>query len=300
MLFRRYFSQVKFQNFAASIRFAEWRPNAARACRCALFLLVCVPLSARPLLAQVSPEQAVAAMVKNEIAAHQPNSGRDAFRFLEYERSARTGGHLWKEEDVQVDGGLMRRLLAVDGKPIPDVQATAVEERLEWLARNPAAFQRLNRAHNSDESQTLKLLADLPHEFLFTPDGEEGGCTRIAFRPDPAYRPHSFEDRAIHAMAGTVRIDESMMRLCGMQAHLTHTVEFGYGLLGKLNQGGSLSIERQHVTPADWKTTRVKLNFSGELLFFKSLSRQQQTVRTNLQPVPRNLTLEQAIPLTRP
>ncbi len=265
-----------------------------------LALVGLAALPAGALMAQVAPEQAVAAMVKNEIAAHRQDLSHDAFRFLEYERSARTGGHLWKEEDVQVDGGLMRRLLAVDGQPIPAVQAKAVEERLEWLAKNPAAFRRLNQAHNDDETRTLKLLADLPKEFLFTPDGEQDGCTRIAFRPDPAYQPRSFEDRAIHAMAGTVLIDESQMRLCGMQAHLTHTVELAYGLLGKLNQGGSLAIQRAQVTPTDWKTTRVALDFSGSLLFFKSISRQQQTVRTHLQPVPRNLTLEQAVALTEP
>lgn len=249
---------------------------------------------------QVPPQQAVNAMVKNEIAAHRQDRPHDAFRFLEFERSARTGGHLWKEEDVQVDGGLMRRLLAVDGKPLSAAQSAAVQKKLEQLAKNPAAFKRLNQNHNDDEARTLKLLADLPKEFLFTPDGEQDGCTRIAFRPDPAYQPVSFEDRAIHAMAGTVLIGESQMRLCGMHAHLTHTVEFAYGLLGKLNQGGSLAIERTHVTPMDWKTTRVSLDFSGSLLFFKSISRQQQTVRTNLQPVSRNLTLEQAVGLTQP
>lgn len=244
--------------------------------------------------------EVVKQMVKNEIADHQNERAAHAFRFLSVERSARTGGHLWTEEDVEVDGGLLRRLLAVDGKPLTPTQQAAEQHRLDQLAANPSEFARLNHSREKDEARVTKVLERLPQEFIFQYDGEENGCQRIAFRPNPAYQSVSFADRVISNMAGTIDIKEPDMRLCSITGHLIKTVDFGFGLLGHLSEGSGFSLGRTQVEPSVWRSSMLNMHFDGAILFFRSISRSQHTIRSNFQPIPTHLNLKQAVALSVP
>jgi hypothetical protein len=245
---------------------------------------------------QLTPAQIVAAMVKNEVAARDR---QDNFAFTAFERSSRTGGHLWTEKVVEIEGGKIRRLLDVDGQPVSPAAAAAEDRRIDRLAANPAAFRRANQDHKDDEAKAIQLLGIFPRAFLFQAAGEQDGCTRIDFRPDPSYHPQSIEERVVHAMAGTLFIREPEMRLCKIDAHLIQTVEFGFGILGRLSKGG-FSVVRTQVSPGIWKTQTMAIHIDGSLLFFKSFSRQQDTVRRDIRTLPPSVTLQQAVVLTRP
>lgn len=244
--------------------------------------------------------EAVKLMVQHEISDHRKAQPSHAFRFLSVERSARTGGHLWTEEVVEVDGGLLRRLVAIDGKPLSAVQQAEEDRRLQRLAEDPGAFAEANQSREKDESRVTKVLERMPQEFLFQYDGEENGCRRIAYRPNPGYQADSFEDRVVHNMAGFVDIQEPSMRLCSVSGHLVKTVDFGWGLLGHVSQGSGFSLDRVQVEPSVWRSTVLKMDFDGAVLFFKSISRSQHTVRSDFQPIPVNLNLKQAVALSLP
>lgn len=239
-------------------------------------------------------------MVQHEIADHHKAEPGHAFRFLSVERSARTDGHLWTEEVVEVDGGLLRRLVAVDGKPLTPAQQAEEDSRLQRLAENPSAFVEANHSREKDEARVTKVLERMPREFLFQYDGEENGCQRIAYRPNPAYQPESFEDRVVHNMSGIVSIEEPAMRLCAVTGHLVKTVDFGWGILGHLAQGSGFTLDRSQVEPSVWRSTLLKMHFDGAILFFKSISRSQHTIRSHFQPIPVNLNLQQAVALSLP
>lgn len=255
------------------------------------------PRSSQPHLPAV---EVVTQMVRHEIDDHRNERASHAFRFLSVERSARTGGHLWTEETVEVDGGLLRRLIAVDGKPLTPAQQAEEQQRLEKIAANPAEFARLNRSREKDEARVTRILERMPKEYLFQYDGEENGCRRIAFRPNPAYQPGAFVDRVIYNMAGAMDIEEPSMRLCSIHAHLVKNVEFGFGLLGHLSQGSGFSLGRAQVEPDVWRSTMLNMHFDGAILFFKSISRSQHTIRRDFQPIPVHVNLKQAVVLSLP
>jgi hypothetical protein len=272
-----------------------------------VFLWLAVSCAA-PLCAQTRtgsrPEppalEAVKLMVKNEITDYRDHHDGRSFRFLSIERSARTGGQLWTEEVVEVDGGLLRRLVAVNGKPLTPGQQASQQRRLEQLVRHPEEFSQLNEKRQKDEARVREVLERMPREFLFHYDGQENGCRRIDFRPNPAYRSVSFEDRVVHNMAGVVEIKEPSMRLCAVRGHLVKTVDFGFGLLGHIAQGSGFTLDRTRIEPSVWRSTLLKMHFDGTLFFFKSISRRQHTVRRDFQPIPANLNLEQAVALSLP
>ena len=100
-------------------------------------------------------------------------------------------------------------------------------------------------------------------------------------------------------MAGTVSIKQPDNRLCTLQATIIHPVEFGFGMLGHIDQGGSFSLARKQIDAKDWKSDRISVHISGRILLLKSLAQAQDTVRSEIRTVPQNLTLTQAAQLSR-
>jgi hypothetical protein len=244
-----------------------------------------------------TPVQLVTAMVQNEKHAREH---RTYFRYISVERSARTGGHLWRENVVETPDGLLRRLVAEDGKPLSPDRASAEDRRIARLAADPSTLRAANADRRADEARLGRLLDILPKIFLFTPDGTQGGCMRIAYRPNPAFTPSTYDERVIHGMAGTILIRVPADRLCGIDGHLTDRVSFGFGLLGHIDQGSHFSVTRVPVTPTDWKNTHIKVQFDGRVLLFKSISREEDATHSDAQPLPSNLSLAEAAALTRP
>ncbi len=244
-----------------------------------------------------TPAAVVATMAANEVAARKQET---RFSYFAEERSTRTGGHLWKEKVVETQDGSLHRLLAVDGRPLSVAEAKAEADRIAGLVNDPSAFQRLNAAHTDDESHAAQLLQLLPRAFLLAPDGEESGCTRFSFRPNPAFQPSTYEERAIHAMGGTVSVKEPKDRLCRLDATILQPVEFGYGFLGRIDQGGQFILQRRPVDERNWKSELIVVHVDGKILMLKSLTREQDTYRTDIQVIPQHLSLAQAAQMSLP
>lgn len=257
-----------------------------------LSVVVCLPLGA-----QQTPLQMVTAMVHNEQKARQ---NRDFFRYTSEERSSRTGGHLWKEKVVETPDGLLRRLIAEDGKPLSGDRAAVEDRRIAALVADPEAFRASNADRRSDEARIARLLDTLPKAFVLSANGTQGDCMRIAYRPNPDYTPSNYDERIVHALAGTVLIHVPDMRLCGIDGHLVDRVNFGYGLLGHIEKDGHFSLTRRPVTASDWKSTHITVHLDGKVLLLKSISRDEEAVHTDQKTVSADLPLAQAAALTQP
>lgn len=270
----------------------EWRQPARGLSLTVLVLSVLLPL-------QVSGQApaAVQRMAATEMAAH----GRAArFEYVSEEISSRTNGHLWREKVVETEDGPLRRLLAIDGKPLDASQARAEANRIAVLVANPDKLRQSDLDHKDDEAHATQLLTLLPKAFILTPAGEQGGCTRYAFQPNPSFTPSTLEERVVHAMGGTVSVKEPADRLCTLDAKILEPVEFGFGLLGRVEQGGHFSLERIAVNETDWKTERISVHVEGHVLMLKSLTRNREVKRSSIARVPPGLSLAAAGQRTLP
>lgn len=253
--------------------------------------------SAPVLAQQQTPLQLVTAMVQNEKQARQ---NRTYFRYSSVERSSRTDGHLWRENVVETPDGLLRRLIAEDGKPLSADRAAAEDRRVAALAADPSALRAADADRRADEARLGKLLGILPQAFLFSADGMQGNCVRISFRPNPAFEPSTYDERVVHGLAGDILISMPAERLCGIEGHLVARVTFGLGLLGHIDQGSHFSVTRVPVKPADWKSSHIEVHVEGKVLLFKSISRDEDAIHTGAEPLPSQLSLAEAAALTRP
>src|SRR5215467_9457032 len=102
----------------------------------------------------------------NEVAARK---ARLHYFFVAEERSARTGNHLWKENVVETTDGPLRRLIAIDNRPLTPAEAAAEQRRIDDLVAHPDDFRRQNQAHRDDEDRATQFLQLHSNAFVFTP-----------------------------------------------------------------------------------------------------------------------------------
>jgi len=248
--------------------------------------------------ATASPQQTglIEKVAANEIAARQT---RPQYFYVSEERSVRTGGHLWKENVAETTDGPIRRLIAIDNKPLTSDEAEAEQRRIDILVSHPDEFRRTNQAHKDDEERATQLLQILASDFALTPNGEVDGCLRFTFQPKPEFRPSSYQERVAQQMVGTVSLKRPDDRLCTLDAKIIRPVEFGFGMLGHIDQGGHFSLERKQVDAKNWKSDHITVHINGRILMLKSLAQDQETIRIEIRTIPQNLTLAQAAQLTR-
>jgi hypothetical protein len=63
------------------------------------------------------------------------------FSFVSQENPTRTGGRLWIEKSVQIEGGILRRLISVDGVPLSPGKARIEDRRIANLVAYPDEFR---------------------------------------------------------------------------------------------------------------------------------------------------------------
>jgi hypothetical protein len=240
--------------------------------------------------------QTVNQMVQAETAAWR---NRQHFLYRSEERSNRTGGRQWGELVVETSDGSMQRLISEDGKPLTDSQQKTEDKRIAYLADHPAEFRRKTQRRKDDEARMPDLLREIPNVFLFQTVDAKGKYTRIAFQPNPSFHEKSYQDRVVHAMAGVLIIDTTDMRLCELDAHLEHRVEFGFGILGVLSDKSYLSLARKEVAPGQWTTVNIRVHLDGSILLLKSISRDLYSSRYGFKPVAHDLSVSEAAAIVR-
>jgi hypothetical protein len=243
-----------------------------------------------------SPLDLVKRMAQAEIDAAKI---KQHFLYRRRERSARTHGHLWEELVVEIPEGRMHRLISIDGHPLTPTQLKAENDRIQYVVRHPDEVGRDNQGRKDDEARSRDLLAMLPKAVLFTMDGMQDGCIRVLFKPNPAYQEQSYQDRIIHSSGGLLLIHPDDARLCRLDTHLLHEVDFGFGLLGKVSPDSSFSMVREQVLPSQWKTTQMHVHVDGNILLLKSVSRQEDSEHFGFQEVPFNMTVQQSADMIR-
>ena len=68
-------------------------------------------------------------------------------------------------------------------------------------------------------------------------------------------------------MTGEIWIDPVHLRVVRLEGHLQQDVDFGWGILGRLNKGGWIVIEQADVGGGQWRTVRFQMQMSGRVVF---------------------------------
>ncbi len=248
-----------------------------------LFLLAQQPRESVP------PSQLVREVVYNELHDHQSHG---YWRYWIEHRSQKDS-HI--DDQIETADGPITRTTLSNGRPLTAEARQMEQARLYHLLTSPAEQARHRQEYAEDEKRIGRIVALLPDAFLYEYDGEENGCHRLRFRPNPDYPAHSIEARIFHAMSGELWVDARYKRMARLDGHLEENVDFGYGILGRLYKGGWFRLDRTQVSAADWKTERLEVHMNGRAMLFKTIARETSEVRGGFAPVPAGMSLSQGL-----
>jgi len=287
-----------------------------------LFLLPLLPTPLTPLLlmqsplalAQTSPSPGAApsntqfdstALVRRALQHRaEADANHRPLRYLLHKTEQRHGGTQDTTKDViETRDGDVARLVAINGKPLSAQASRAELDRLNHLAAHPGLQEHRHKSEQRDAAHINHLMSLLPEAFLYRLDTiapcTPGQCYQISFTPNPRFNPPDLEADVLRGMAGEVWIDQAQERLTRLDARFIADVDFGFGILGKINKGGTLQLEQTDVGGHDWELTTLKLNVTGKALILHSLQFQVAEEASHFSPVPPDLTYRDAIQLLK-
>jgi hypothetical protein len=266
--------------------------------RGSLILLLTLLTLTPPTHAQ--PEDAVAlvrrAIQNREVAAktHRP---------LRY-HLRKTSDHRDTTKDIIETGqGDVARLIAINNQPLTPEANQAELDRLNTLANHPEIQEHRHQREQKDADRVNRLMRLLPDAFLYRDQGTApcpsgaATCHHLTFSPNPAFEPPDVEANIFRGLAGDLWIDQAQERLTRLDAHVIANVDFGWGLLGKLDKGGTIQLEQSDIANHDWQLTTLKLNLKGKALMLKSLDIQLTEQATHFSPAPEGTDYHKAIQL---
>ncbi len=235
--------------------------------------------------------QLVREVVYNELNDHS----RHGFWRYWVERQSQAG--TLTEDQVETADGPITRLALINGRELTPEAEQQEQERLGKLLNSRDEQARQSRLYDEDEERIGRILGLLPTSFVYEYDGEESGCYRLRFRPNPEDDAHAIEARIFHAMSGTLWVDARSKRLARLEGHVDENVDFGFGILGRLYKGGWFRLVREQVSASEWKTRSLEVHMNIRALLVKTFARETNEVRGGFEPVPAGMSLEQGLAL---
>lgn len=201
----------------------------------------------------------------------------------------------WREHDVtpekdatymgvETPDGTVRRMVELGGRPLDAAGKQEQTEEIHNFVHDPAAQARQRKAGVHDDQQAREMLLMLPNAYFWSLKSETPEFATLSFRPNPDFRAPNMEARVMSAMAGEMVIARSDNRIRTLRGALTQDVKFGYGLFGKLRQGGTFDVERREIAPHIWQITESRVHIDGKALLFKTIGQQEDDIKTDWKP----------------
>jgi hypothetical protein len=276
-----------------------------------------------------APAPADAQALLNRALANELRAAQDPGHPMRY-RLCKTSPRLASTKlIIETKDGLVARLISINGQPLSEDDEKKEQSRLDGLLTDPARQHHRKASEVEDAARALKVLRELPRAFLYqlaSGDTASGQTTqadaatapspagapaisnsaatpassliKYTFKPNPAFDPPDLETELLTQMKGDIWIDPTEERVTHLEGHLQQDVDFGWGILGRLNKGGWIAIEQADVGAHQWRVVHFKMQMSGRLLI-KTKVFDTSEDETDFAPVPVGLDYQKAIEMLR-
>jgi hypothetical protein len=198
---------------------------------------------------------------------------------------------------IETKDGQLARTILINGQPLTPDQRANDEARMKKLVEDPSERAKREKRAKDDDDKFVQMFKAIPDAFVFKYDGEENGQVRLTFFPNPHYVAPTRELQVFRALSGKMWIDRSASRLTRMDGTLFEDVTFGWGLLGRLNKGGTFSVLQKNVGDNHWEVVSLDVRMSGHAIIFKTINVKQYQRLTDFRRVRDDLTIAQAYQL---
>jgi hypothetical protein len=229
--------------------------------------------------------------VNDQLAADRNDTSHWRYVKTEIDRS--------KYVVVETENGAISRHIEVAGQPASAQVLAQDDAENQRFIHNPSLRAKQMQNGANDEKDSIELLNLMPEAFVWTVVSQTPSLTTLSYKPKPNFSPPDMEARVMGMMSGTLVVTNPRHRIKTFKGQLQHDVTIGFGLLARIKAGGTFDIERGEVAPGYWQIAETHVHIGGHALFFKTISTQQDEVKSDFTLVPPGTTLEQAIDMLR-
>jgi hypothetical protein len=202
------------------------------------------------------------------------------------------------KEIVETKDGAVARLISVNDAPLSAENAEKEQARLASLLSDPSKQRHRKEMEDDDSARALKVLRALPEAFIYrysgTLEAPASAIEKFTFTPNPKFDPPDLEAHVLTQMTGEIWIDAAQQRVTKLEGHLQQDVDFGWGILGRLNKGGWIVIEQADVGEHQWHLVHFKMSMSGRVVF-KTRVFDTTEDESQFAAVPLSVSYQQAI-----
>jgi hypothetical protein len=248
-----------------------------------VLVLAVIPYAPQNLQAQASQPQAqkaVEAAVQAELTASNTDKSHWIYRGHDV-----TPGKDISYLAVQTRDGELKRITERWGRPLSPQASDEDMKQVDEFVNDPSAQARRHKEDVHDDEQATALLKMLPRAYIWTVVSETPDNLTLAYHPDPAFDPPNMEARVMGTMAGEMVIAKNGNRIRTLRGKLVEDVKIAFGLIGRMNQGGTFDIERREIASGIWQITETHVHIGGHALF-KTIGQQEDEVKTDWKPSP--------------
>jgi hypothetical protein len=255
-------------------------PSSGRLLVWTSVFVVCAAASAQ------QPKEIVQQAVRAELASNAADHTH--WLFYETDKKPGDGTVQWV---AQTTLGELNRVLEKNGR------ALSLEEqrsRMDAFMRDTSTQAKQRKSSQQDDRQATQMLNMLPNAFIWTITSRRGDTTTLHFKPDPNFHPPTWQSRVFAAMEGDMAVDDAQHRIVSLKGTMISEVKFGWGLFGSIEPGGWFQVERRQIAKDLWQITETHVHIQGHALIFKSISEQEDDVKSHFEQLPTNITFQQA------
>jgi hypothetical protein len=173
-------------------------------------------------------------------------------------------------------GSPYRRLIAKDGKPLPENEARKQQEKmdkeLESRRRNP---EREQREFEQRRAEMRKMLDEIPKAFTFTIAGEDAVSGKPAWildaQPKPGYQGRDSRTKLLSKMKARIWVVKNDYRWAKADIEALDTLSFGWFLF-RINKGSRLQFAAQRINEEIWLPATFRLQAEARVALLKKIN----------------------------
>jgi hypothetical protein len=233
--------------------------------------------------------------------ANELKAAQDASHPMRYELRKTSPRLTTTKEILETRDGEVARLLAINDQPLSADDEQKEDARLNDLLADPGKQRHRKLAEDQDAGRALRVLRALPNAFAYQyagpAEGANGRVEKFTFRPNANFSPPNLETEVLTEMSGEILIDAASERVKRLEGHLQQDVDFGWGILGRLNKGGWIAIDQADAGSGQWRIVRFKMQMSGRVVF-KNRVFDTTEDESKFVPLEKGLSYQKAIEMT--
>jgi hypothetical protein len=204
-------------------------------------------------------------------------------------------------EVIETRDGSVARLVERNGQKLTVTEDAAERERLKEILDSPGDFIRHHKRDDSMRHDSLQLVSQMPQAMIYTyvlgqPQlpGAAGRQIVIDFQPDQNYKARETLDDLLTGIKGRMWIDAQSHRVVRIEGTVQKDVNFGWGILGKINQGGTIVLEQANAAGDRWVYSRLDTHLTMRVVI-KTVAMNNQMTATDFRPLPGPISVQDAV-----